>query len=88
MGSNYVSPEEQAYREERKAREIELNAYAKEKNSRLIGEPKSYMGVTYQLRQDGLYVCTNLPKNCILGEVWTSERILRKSIDDLGFSIK
>jgi DNA-binding transcriptional MocR family regulator len=88
MGSNYVSPAEQTYREERQARNAELDVHIKEKNKRLIGELKGYMGVTYQLRQDGMYVCTNLPKGCPLGEVYNSERVLKKCIDDLGFSIK
>ena len=88
MGSNYVSPAEQRYREERQTRNVELDAEIKEKNKRLVGEPKSYRGVTYQLRQDGLYLCLNLPKGCAMGEVFTNERVLKKCIDDLGITIK
>jgi len=84
MGSNYVSPAEQAYREERQARAIDLDAHIKEKNNKLVGELKTYKGVNYQLRQDGIYLCLNLPQGSPLGELFTSERMLKKCVDDFN----
>lgn len=56
---------------------------AEKGNVTLVGELKTYKGVSYQMQQRGSYTCVDLPPNSGLEGLFTTAFALHKFIDDL-----
>ncbi|MCF5272164.1 hypothetical protein GIW19_17890 [Pseudomonas syringae] len=79
----YLSEGERQYQEHRKAQLKAMIEQAEVSNNSLVGEVKTYKGVSYQMHQRGSYVCVGLPKNSPLEGTFTSAFALHKIIDDM-----
>lgn len=83
MGSNYVSAGEAEYREQRRQSNIDKDNYILQANRALVGEPKTYKGISYQMKADGQFTCLGLPPLSGLDGTFNSTNILHSIIDDL-----
>lgn len=83
MAHNYLSDEERHSLEQAKKDKAALDQSIAANNASLVGEPKEYKGVTYQMRQNGLYVCLNIPTTSPLAGAFTSAGAIHKLVDEL-----
>jgi hypothetical protein len=83
MGSNYISDGERQYLEQRKAEQEATERWATAKNTELVGDPKTYKGIRYQMQQRGSFVCLNVPVNSVLQGSFTTALTLHRIIDSL-----
>ncbi|AMS13214.1 hypothetical protein A3218_02365 [Pseudomonas chlororaphis] len=83
MTAHYMSDGERQYLEKRKAESAALALLIETKNSRLVGDVKTYKGINYQMEPRGTYVCLNLPSLSELEGSFTSAFALHKIIDDM-----
>lgn len=79
----YRSEGEANYLAERKAAAQQKAQAIATKNAMLVGEPKKYKGISYQMNQMGLYQCINLPPLSGLDGVFTSSQTLHSIIDKM-----
>ncbi|WP_449125288.1 hypothetical protein [Pseudomonas viridiflava] len=82
----YMSEGERQYQEHRKAQLKAMIEHAEVSNNSLVGEVKTYKGVSYQMHQRGSYACIGLPKGSPLESTFTSAFALHKIIDDMEIS--
>ncbi len=78
----YLSEGERKYLERRKAELEKTIKAAALKNDSLVGEPKFYKDVQYQMNQRGNFLCIN-PRYHELEGVFTTAFMLHKAIDDI-----
>ena len=83
MNMHFMSEGERQYIEKRKAALATTAEWIDSKNSKLVGEVKTYKGVEYQMEPRGTYVCLNQPASSSLSGSFTSAFALHKIIDDL-----
>lgn len=83
MSNYYVSEGERQYLEQRKAESEAMVKWATAKNTSLVGEIKTYKGISYQMQQRGSFVCINLPPNSVLEGSFTTAFALHKFIDNM-----
>jgi hypothetical protein len=83
MAHNYISEAEKYRLEESKRSKDELDRVIAEKNASLVGDPKEYKGVIYQMKQNGMYVCLNASSGGKLAGLFSSPQAIRKLVDDM-----
>ncbi|MEX1826461.1 hypothetical protein [Luteibacter sp. CQ10] len=83
MSHHYLSPHELQNMEIKRKADAELDAMITEKNRAIVGDTKTYKGISYASMQDGLITCINLPPLSGLDGTFTRETTLKKIIDDL-----
>jgi len=83
MNMHFMSEGERQYIEKRKAALTATAEWIDSKNSKLVGEVKTYKGVEYQMEPRGTYVCLNQSASSNLSGSFTSAFALHKIIDDL-----
>lgn len=83
MNMHFMSEGERQYIEKRKAALATTAEWIDSKNSKLVGEVKTYKGVEYQMEPRGTYVCLNQSASSNLSGSFTSAFALHKIIDDL-----
>lgn len=86
MKEFYRSKGEDLYIAERKALAKQTAAAIDIKNAMLVGEPREYKGISYQMNQRGSYECLDLPPLSGLDGAFTSAPILHSIIDKLESS--
>lgn len=83
MGNTYVSEGEREYLKQRKAEHEATERWATAKNTELVGDPKTYKGIRYQMQQRGSFVCLNVPTDSVLQGAFTTALTLHRIIDSL-----
>jgi hypothetical protein len=83
MGNYYISASEQEYLAKRKAEAEATERWVAAKNVQLVGDVKTYKGVSYQMKQRGEFICLNLPANSALSGSFTTALTLHRIIDQM-----
>ncbi|HEY9130368.1 MAG TPA: hypothetical protein VIM98_01320 [Dyella sp.] len=83
MAHNYISEAEKYRLEENKRSKDALDRVIAEKNASLVGYPKEYNGIIYQMKQNGMYVCLNASQNGKLAGLFSSPQAIKKLVDDM-----
>lgn len=83
MAHDYISLDEKNRREDSKKQREAMDKSIAERNARLVGEPKEYKGVMYQMKQNGMYECLNASEGNQLTGLFTSPQAIKKHIDEL-----